>query len=260
MPAQWTSAFVNHTSLDRMKLLYEQSSQCLRRDLDLFSLPPTQTATGGYQWVEHDAVSTITSSSPIESIVSGSGEDYVDLNNTLLEMKACIQTTNYSPVDVAAAVAPINNTLRIIFSQIDVALNDVNVSSATTTYPYRAYIKPTWIMEHTLKTKASSSDVLYRWQPDSLQSYTWLIFCKKYVTKGKTWDVYCKTYLRYDWSATVHVFKQSEYMLNGVIMKVRMNRSRLVCSHGQELLHPFPGKPCTSHVCIHPSFPVGHVL
>ena len=42
-----------------MKLLHEQSSQCLRSELDLFSLPPTQTAIDGSQWVEHSPVSTI---------------------------------------------------------------------------------------------------------------------------------------------------------------------------------------------------------
>ena len=124
-----------------MKLLHKQSSQCIRSELYLFSLPPTQTAVDGPQWVEHSPVSTITSSSPIEFIVSGSGEDYMDLNNTLLEVKACIKTTNHSPVDAAVAVAPMNNTLPSLFSQIDVSLNDVNVSSATSTYPYRAYIE-----------------------------------------------------------------------------------------------------------------------
>ena len=72
-----------------MKLLHEQSSQCL--ELDSCSLPHTQTTVYGSQWVEHSPVSTITSSSPIEFIVSGSGEDYMDLNNTLLEVKACIK-------------------------------------------------------------------------------------------------------------------------------------------------------------------------
>ena len=87
-------------------------------------------------------MSTITTSSPIiEFIVSRSDEYYKDLNNTLLEVKACIKTTNDSLVDAAVAVAPINNILHIIFSQINVFLNDVNVSSATTTYPYRAYIE-----------------------------------------------------------------------------------------------------------------------
>ena len=124
-----------------MKLLHEQSSQCLRSELYLFSIPPIQRAVDGSPWVEHIPVSTITSSSPIELIVSGSGEDYMDLNNTLIEVKACIKTTNDSPVDEAVTVAPINNTLHGLFSQISVSLNDVNVSSMTTTYPYRAFIE-----------------------------------------------------------------------------------------------------------------------
>ena len=73
-----------------MKLLHERSSQCLRSEPDLFSLPPTQTAVDGSQWVENSPVSTITSSSPIKFIVSGSGEDYMGLGNTILEVKACM--------------------------------------------------------------------------------------------------------------------------------------------------------------------------
>ena len=96
-----------------MKLLHEQSSQCIRSELDLFSLPPTQTVVDGSQCVEHIPVSTITSYSPIDFIVSVSGEDYMDLNNTLLEVKACIKATNDSSVDVAVAVAQINNTLTV---------------------------------------------------------------------------------------------------------------------------------------------------
>ena len=44
-------------------------------------------------------------------------------------------------MDAAVAVAPINNTLHRIFSQIDFFMNDVNVSSATATYPCRACIE-----------------------------------------------------------------------------------------------------------------------
>ena len=65
----------------------------------------------------------------------------MDLNNTLLEVKACIKVTNDSPVDASVAVAPINNTLHSLLNKIGVSLNNANVSSATTTYPYRAYIE-----------------------------------------------------------------------------------------------------------------------
>ena len=116
-----------------MNLFHEQSSQCIRSKLDLFSLPPTQTAVDGSQWVEHSPVSTITSSSPIEFIVSGNDEDYMFRNNTLLKVKACIKTTNDSPVDVA--VAQIKNTLYSLFSQIEDGMPDTKLIPGQSLYP-----------------------------------------------------------------------------------------------------------------------------
>ena len=210
-----------------MKLLHEQSSQCLRSELDLFSLPPTQTAVDGSQWVEHSPVSTITSSSPIEFIVSGSGEDYLDLNNTLLEVKACIKTTNNSPVDAAVAVAPINNTLHSLFSQIDVSLNDVNVSSATTTYPYRAYIETH--LNYGTDAKKSRLQAAMYFIDDNLTVSNPIPDSSSARNMGlKRRHGICTAKPTFDMIGPLHVdvFNQSKYMLNGVTMKVRMTRSK----------------------------------
>ena len=210
-----------------MKLLHEQSSQCLRSELDLFSLPPTQTAVDGSQWVEHSPVSTITSSSPIEFIVSGSGEDYMDLNNTLLEVKACIKTTNNSPVKAAAAVAPINNTLHSLFSQIDVSLNDVNVSSATTTYPYRAYIETH--LNYGTDAKKSRLQAAMYFIDDNLTVSNPIPDSSSARNMGlKRRHGICTAKPTFDMIGPLHVdvFNQSKYMLNGVTMKVRMTRSK----------------------------------
>ena len=209
-----------------MKLLHEQSSQCLRSELDLFSLPPTQTALDGSQWVEHTPVSTITSSSPIEFIVSGSGKDYMDLNNTLLEVKTCIETTNDSSVDAVVAVAPINNTLHSLFCQINVLLNDVNVPSATTTYPYRAYIEThlnygtdakTWLQVamYFIDDNLTVSNPI----PDSYSARN---------TGLKRRHGICTAKPTFNMIGPIHVdvFHQSKYMVNGVTMKVRMTRSK----------------------------------
>ena len=210
-----------------MKLLHEQSSQCLRSELDLFSLPPTQTAIDGSQWVEHSPVSTITSSSPIEFIVSGSGEDYMDLNNTLLEVKACIKTTNDSPVDAAVAVAPINNTLHSLFSQIDVSLNDVNVSSATPTYPYRAYIETH--LNYGTDAKKSRLQAAMYFIDDNLTVSNPIPDSSSARNMGlKRTHGICTANPTFDMIGPLHVdvFNQSKYMLNGVTMKVRMKRRK----------------------------------
>ena len=116
---------------------HEQYTQCMRSELELFSLPPLQISVDEGQWVEYNSVSTITSSAPIEFVVTGSGDEYINLNKTLFEVKAVIKRTNGDVAPKTAHVAPINNTLHYLFSQLDVSLNDVPISSSTTTSPYR---------------------------------------------------------------------------------------------------------------------------
>ena len=124
-----------------MKLPHEKSSQCLRSELDIFSLPPTQTAVEQGQWVEYNPVYTYSSSAPLEFIVTGSGDEYIDLQNTLLEIVGCVKESDGTPSTANTAAAPINNTIHSLFSQLDIQLNDVSITSASTTYPYRSYIE-----------------------------------------------------------------------------------------------------------------------
>ena len=100
---------------------------------------PLQLAVEEGQWVEYNPVSSISSAVPIEFIVAGNSEEYIDLSKTLIEVKAVIKNQNGEVTPKTEHVAPINNTLHSLFSQVDVSLNDVPVSSSTTTYPYRAY-------------------------------------------------------------------------------------------------------------------------
>ena len=119
----------------------ENYTQCVRSELELFSTPPLQVAVEEGQWIEYNPVSSISSSAPIEFTVTGSGDEYIDLNKTLLEVKAVIKQADGQQTPKTSHIAPINNTLQSLFSQVDVSLNDVPVSSSTTTYPYRAYIE-----------------------------------------------------------------------------------------------------------------------
>ena len=119
----------------------ENYTQCVRSELELFSTPPLQVAVEEGQWIEYNPVSSISSSAPIEFTVTGSGDEYIDLNKTLLEVKAVIKQADGQQTSKTSHIAPINNTLQSLFSQVDVSLNDVPVSSSTTTYPYRAYIE-----------------------------------------------------------------------------------------------------------------------
>ena len=70
-----------------MAFVHEQSCECTKSELDLFSVPPTQTSMEQGSWVEYHPLTTITDGSPIEFDISGTGEDYVDFGNTVLYVR-----------------------------------------------------------------------------------------------------------------------------------------------------------------------------
>ena len=122
-----------------MAFVHSQSCECVKSELDLFSVPPTQTSIEHGQWVEHHPLATITDSGPIEFSISGSGEDYLDLANTYVYVRAQIVKDYGTNLAEDAEVGPTNLWLHSLFSQVDVSLNEKLISPSTNTYPYRAY-------------------------------------------------------------------------------------------------------------------------
>ena len=62
-----------------MAFVHEQSCECKKLELDLFSVPPTQTSMEQGSWIEYHPLTTVADGSPIEFHVGASGEDYIDL-------------------------------------------------------------------------------------------------------------------------------------------------------------------------------------
>nr|XP_012217170.1 PREDICTED: uncharacterized protein LOC105669005 [Linepithema humile] len=58
--------------------------ECLKSELDLFSLSPTQTSIENSQWIQYKPVSTLTDDTSIEFVVPGHGEEYLDLAHTMM--------------------------------------------------------------------------------------------------------------------------------------------------------------------------------
>ena len=71
----------------------------------------------------------------------GSGDDYLDLANTMLHVQAKVTRADGADLDMADPVGPVNNLLHSLFSQVDVYLKGTLVTPSTNTYAYRAYIE-----------------------------------------------------------------------------------------------------------------------
>ena len=124
-----------------MAFAHDQSSECAKSELDAFSVPSTQTDIEYGNYVEYHPLSSITDSGPIEFDVSSSGQYYLDFSNTQLLVKVKLTRGNGVDITDADHVGEVNLFLHSLFQQVDVSLNDVQVSQLSGMYAYRAYIE-----------------------------------------------------------------------------------------------------------------------
>ena len=73
-------------------------------------------------------------------MIPGTGDAYLDLANTYLLIRAKVVRGVGTDLAADTPVAPVNNWLHSIFSQVDVYLNDTLVTPSSNTYPFRAYV------------------------------------------------------------------------------------------------------------------------
>ena len=211
-----------------MSLLHDHSCECTKSELDLFVLPPTQTSIEKGQWVEYQPIANISDGGPIEFHISGSSEDYMDLAQTQLYVKAKITLENGEDLPDDANVGPVNLFLQSLFNQIDVSLNERLISSSTPTYSYRAMIETLLSYGKEAKESHLTSALFYKDTPGNMEALGPLAegdvinlgLKKRYAfTKGsKVVDMF----------GAIHsdIFFQEKYLLNGVTMKLKLNKSK----------------------------------
>jgi hypothetical protein len=81
-------------SVNKMAFIREGSCECAKSELDLFSVPATQTAIESGIYVEYHPISSLIGGAPIEFDVNASGDDYLDLSNSFLCVRAKITRDN----------------------------------------------------------------------------------------------------------------------------------------------------------------------
>lgn len=122
-----------------MSLIHPNTIVGTKSELDLFSLPITQTVINDTSIVEYRTSSTVTDRGPYEFILPAEGGSYTNTAEIEVYVKAKITQENGDNLPPNAPVAPANNFIHSLFSQIDVSLNKTKVSCSTTNYAYKAY-------------------------------------------------------------------------------------------------------------------------
>ena len=210
-------------------LVHPSSAESTTSQLDLFSVPPSQTSLEDGNFTEYHPVSVLTSTGPIEFTVSVENSNYINLANSFLYVRASVTESDGSDLAKDVEIAPECNFLHTLWSQIDVYLNGSLVTQSNNNYPYRAYIENLLSFGQEAKTSQLSALLWYRNTSGHFDSCTaantGYTQCKVLAAESKEIDMMGKLH--------IDLAFQNRYLLNGVEVRLRLIRSKnLFCLHG----------------------------
>ncbi len=210
-----------------MAFIHPQSCECAKSELDIFDVPPTQTSIESSNVIEYNPVATISDGTPIEFNVTGTGQDYLDLANTQLCVRAHIVRPNNTPIDQTDQVGPVNLFLQSLFCEVDVSLNETLVTSSNNTYPYRAYLETLLSYGPHAKQSQLTSALYYKDVADHFEDANpndpnavndAFIARSEFTANGRVVDM----------MGCLHsdLFFQGRYLPSEINMRIRLVRSR----------------------------------
>ena len=217
-------AYREQTCFHSMAFIHQQSCEGVKSELDLFAVPPTQTSIDEGQWIEHQPMTSLDSGGPIEFVVPGTGDAYIDLANTYLFVRAKIIRGVGTNLADDTPVAPINNWLHSLFSQVDVYLNDTLVTPSSNTYPFRAYVETLLSYGAEAKKTQLTSQLWYKdtaGHMDATQENggnAGLARRRRHIVGSRVVEMMGRLH--------VDLFMQDRFLLNGVTVRVRLVRSK----------------------------------
>ena len=213
------------TCFRNMAFVHRQSCEGVKSELDIFAVPPTQTSIEDGRWVEHQPLTSLDSGGPIEFVIPGTGDAYLDLANTYLLIRAKVVRGVGTDLAADTPVAPVNNWLHSLFSQVDVYLNDTLVTPSSNTYPFRAYVDTVLSYGAEAKNTQLTSQLWYKDTAGHMDATTvdggntGLIERQRHIAESRIVEMMGRLH--------VDLFLQDRFLLNGVSVKIRLVRSKI---------------------------------
>ncbi|KAM4689035.1 uncharacterized protein F54H12.2-like [Discoglossus pictus] len=198
--------------------------ECAKSELDIFQIQPTQTSIEKCLYVEVQPLTAITENAPLEFYISGSGDHYFDLNNTLLYVTCKIVKQDNTPAPDGARVSLINYPVCTLFNQLDVTLGDRLISQSNNLYAYRAYIEAILNYNSDALSTQFTAGLFYKdtaghHQDRGLDGDNAGFTKRSHMTaRGKTVELIGKLH--------ADLFFQEKLMLNGLDLKIKLTRNK----------------------------------
>ena len=146
--------------------------------------------------------------------LAGTEDAYLDLANAYLLVRAKIVDGNGTDIGADTPVAPVNNWLHSLFSQVDVYLNNTLVTPSSNTYPFRSYVETLLSYGAEAKKTQLTSQLWYKDTAGHMEGTTInagnldLVERGRYLAESRVVDMMGRLH--------VDVFLKDKFLLKGV--------------------------------------------
>ena len=133
---------------------------CSINEIEFFDKFPKQVVLQQAQWNDYHPLNNVSNNDgPIEFSVNGSPDEFIDLNNTMLQLQLkLVNAVNNADLTDDDQVVCVNNWLHSAFSDVQLAINGTLVEGGDHMYPYKAYLSNLLIFDRgTKETQLQSS-------------------------------------------------------------------------------------------------------
>jgi len=201
-----------------MSFVTSHKSLTVKSELDLFSVKPTQNSIENGSIHEYRPVSILDSNSPIEFNIAGTDE-YVDLSQTQIYIKATITTEDGTALLEIDDVVPVNNFINSMFDHISLELNSKTVTPPSNSYAMRSYFET--LLNYSIDAKQShltSRVYMKDVAGDMNNAKSANCLARKAMTKNGKMEM----------TSFIHseLMSQNKLLLNGVSLTFRFFRSK----------------------------------
>lgn len=210
-----------------MSYIHEHSCDCVKSELDIFSLPPTQTSIEASTIIEYNPIATLADSAPVEFLIPAGGDEYIDLSSITLHVKAkIIRGDNGADMDATSEVGPVNLTLQSMFSEIDITLKDTRLANNNGTNPYKAYLMTLLSYGQDAKDSQLACSMYYKDTSGSMDETNPVPNTATNRGLKTRRNLFAQGVVEMQGRIFCDMFMQEKLLPDGVPIKIRLNRSK----------------------------------
>lgn len=188
--------------------------------LCIFDQPAVQTDVVKNIMCDYYPLASVTSGGPIEFHIPGSSEEYVDVNDISLYVRAKVSKADGTNIDAADKVGLNNLPIATLFQDVSLTLGETQIEGGQMCYPYLAYFNT--VMQFMPQAQDSHMHA-QGWYRDEAGKFdddtnTGFVKRKEMIKESKMFELMGPLYLNF--------LKQGQYLISQTDMRIKLMPSK----------------------------------